>query len=291
MPISIHSAIENLTSQLKGHSATPEREAEWLLAHVTGQHHSALRSNHAQYLTSAQAQQLDALISRRLSGEPLAYVLGDQPFWTLNLKVNSSVLIPRPDTELVVERALHHLSPNAGGRVLELGTGSGAIALSIATERPALNILATDYSTAALVIAQENAALHHINTVTFLHSNWFSDIPAQTFTAILSNPPYIAEDDPAVDASVRQFEPHIALFSEDHGLAALNHIIENAPRYLAKNGWLILEHGWQQAANVRELLESNGFSSVASHADLAGHLRVTEGQWPAPLLSDSSNQP
>ncbi len=282
MSIPILSAIENLTLQLQGYSATPEREAEWLLAHITGQSHRALRLNHAQNLTTAQTQQLNALISRRLSGEPLAYVLGDQPFWTLHLKVNSSVLIPRPDTELVVERALHHLSPSAYGEVLELGTGSGAIALSIAAERPALNILATDYSNAALTIAQENAALNHINTVTFLHSNWFSDIPAQPFNAILSNPPYIAEDDPAVDDSVREFEPHIALFSEDEGLAALKHIIEHAPRYLAENGWLILEHGWQQAAKVRELLESNGFSSVASHADLADHLRVTEGQWLLP---------
>lgn len=282
MSIPILSAIENLTSQLQGHSATPAREAEWLLAHVTGQSHSALRLNYAQHLTTAQAQHLNALFARRLNGEPLAYVLGNQPFWTLHLKVNSSVLIPRPDTELVVERALHHLLPNASGHVLELGTGSGAIALSIAAERPALNILATDYSNAALTIAQENAALNHINTVTFLHSNWFSDIPAQPFTAILSNPPYIAEGDPAVDDSVRKFEPHIALFSEDQGLAALKHIIENAPQYLAENGWLILEHGWQQAANVRELLESNGFSSVASHADLAGHLRVTEGQWLLP---------
>jgi release factor glutamine methyltransferase len=247
--------------------------------------HNALRLNHSQSLTSAQSQQLSTLTTRRLSGEPLAYVLGDQHFWTLRLKVNSSVLIPRPDTELVVERALHHLSANASGQVLELGTGSGAIALSVASERPNLQILATDDSTEALAIAHENAELNQINTVRFLRSNWFNDIPTQTFMAVLSNPPYIAEDDTEIESSVKQYEPHMALFSEEQGMAALKHIIEHAPRYLAQNGWLILEHGWQQATKVRELLESKGFSSVASHADLAGHIRVTEGQMVSPTPS------
>jgi release factor glutamine methyltransferase len=278
MSISIHRALHDLASTLKELSVTPEREAEWLLAQVTGQSHSTLRFNDENHLTRAQAEQLNTLLKRRLSGEPLAHVLGDQYFWTLRLKVNSSVLIPRPDTELVVERALHHLAHSSCGRVLELGTGSGAIALSIATERPYLEILATDHSSAALAVAQENAALNQIKTVNFLQSDWFSHIPTEGFMAIISNPPYIAEDDPAIEASVRHYEPHLALFSEDQGLAALKHIIANAPNYLAQNGWLILEHGWQQASIVRELLESNGFSSVASHADLAGHLRVTEGQ-------------
>ena len=278
MSISIHSALNDLASKLKELSVTPEREAEWLLAQVIGQSHSTLRFNDEQHLTTAQAEQLNTLLTRRLSGEPLAYVLGDQYFWTLRLKVNSSVLIPRPDTELVVERALHHLARASSGSVLELGTGSGAIALSIATERPYLRILATDKSNVALAVAEENAALNQIKTVNFLQSDWFSHIPTEGFMAIVSNPPYIAEDDPAIETSVRQYEPHLALFSEDQGLAALKHIIANAPRYLAENGWLILEHGWQQASIVSELLESNGFSSVASHADLAGHLRVTEGQ-------------
>ncbi len=279
MTISIQTALLTTQLQLEGHSDAPQREAEWLIEHITGQRQSLLIPNETVALTAHQAQQLTTLISRRIAGEPLAYVLGEQPFWTLNLKVDPAVLIPRPETELLVERTLHHLSKDRHDTLLELGTGSGAVALAIATERPNLHIVATDYSIAALNLARSNAALNNLSNIHFLHSNWFIDIPPQTFSVILSNPPYIAEDDPHVDQSVRNHEPHLALFSGSDGMNALRQIIHSSPSYLSEGGWLILEHGWQQAAPVREILESVGFSSVASHPDLTGHLRITEGQW------------
>ena len=280
MTISIHTALLTTQAKLAGTTSSPLRESEWLLTHVTGLSSGLLHIHAAQNLTAAQAETLANLTTRRATGEPLAYLLGEQPFWTLDLKVTSSVLIPRPETELLVERALHHIGHDATASVLDLGTGSGAIALAIAKERPQLRVLATDSSLPALEVARSNAALHQLHHVQFLHSNWFDQIPPQTFSVILSNPPYIADNDTHVDPAVRRHEPHSALFSGLDGLNDLRKIINSAAPYLASGGWLALEHGWQQAPAVREMLELAGFTSVASHRDLAGHLRMTEGQRP-----------
>ncbi len=279
MAISIQTALRNTRTQLEEHSDAPHREAEWLLEHITGFSRTQLRMNELQILSEQLVAQLNELTQRRIGGEPLAYILGEQHFWTLRLKVNASVLIPRPETELVIERALHHLPQNHPSTALDLGTGSGAIALALASERPATRVVATDYSTAALEVARCNARLNHLNNVELLHSNWFNHVPPQRFSLILSNPPYIAENDPHVAKDVAQHEPHLALFSGSDGLDSFRQIISRASDFLTDQGWLVLEHGWQQASAVREMLELAGFSSVASHADLAGHPRVTEGQW------------
>lgn len=278
MTHTIHSVLTDLQTQLTAVSDAPKLEAEWILELATGIDRQGQRRHEAQLVSSEQMALIHSLTERRTSGQPLAYVLGEQHFWTLRLKVSPAVLIPRPETELVIERALHYLPSQQAAAILDLGTGSGAIALAVAQERPATKVLAVDLSSDALAVAADNAELHGIGNVEFLQSDWFSNIPPQRFALILSNPPYIAAGDPHLEAAVLIHEPYQALISGTDGLQAIRHIIQQAPEFLAPQGWLILEHGWQQAKQVRGLLESTGFSSVASHADLAGHLRVTEAQ-------------
>ncbi len=278
MATSIQAALHHLQTRLAPVSDAPAREAEWLLEHVSGLPRSTQLLNSNNDLPTDQYTELERLVARRLRGEPLAYVLGEQHFWTLKLKVTPAVLIPRPETELVVERALFHMRRRPNTRVLDLGTGSGAIALAVAQERSSAQVLAVDQSPIALAVAQENASQLGIGNVAFLHSDWFSTIPPQQFDLILSNPPYIAAGDPHLEPAVLAHEPAAALISGSDGLDAIRHIIRHAAEYLVPGGWLVLEHGWQQAEAVRQLLESAGLSSVASHADLAGHLRVTEAR-------------
>jgi release factor glutamine methyltransferase len=278
MSTSIQAILHAIRVRLESVSDAPAREAEWLLEHVSGLQRPEQLLSLNSSLPEDRRTALDSLVARRSQGEPLAYVLGEQHFWTLRLKVSPVVLIPRPETELVVERALHHLSQHQAAKVLDLGTGSGAIALAVAWERPAAQVMAVDQSVAALEVARENALINSISNVAFIHSDWFSAIPPQRYDLILSNPPYIAEGDPHLDAAVLAHEPTAALISGRDGLAAIRHIALNAADFLAPDGWLVLEHGWQQAGAVRQLLESAGWSGVASHADLAGHARVTEAR-------------
>ncbi|HEX2585039.1 MAG TPA: peptide chain release factor N(5)-glutamine methyltransferase [Steroidobacteraceae bacterium] len=270
---------DETSSMLEEVSDAPRLEAELLLEYVTGVSRSRQRVIDDR-LTAQQLVQLDNLRRRRVHSEPLAYILEEAHFWTLKLKVTPAVLIPRPETELVIERCLHHLD-NKPATVLDLGTGSGAIALAIASERPDINVTACDVSSTALDIARHNMHVLQLSNVELINSDWFKEVPTQRFNIIVSNPPYIDIDDPHVQQDVRTHEPHLALFAQHDGLHALQTIIEQASDFLHPEGWLILEHGWQQAAKVQELLESHGMRSVASHSDLAGHLRVTEAQRPA----------
>ena len=266
------------TSLLRDASDAPELDTAWLIEHVTGFTRAQQRADSSLSLTSEQLHQLNALRQRRIQGEPLAYILQVAHFWTLKLKVSPAVLIPRPETELVVERSLHHL-PKKQMSVLDLATGSGAIALAIASERPKCKVFACDVSEDALAVARENSLQLNLSNIEIQRSDWFGAIHGQRFDIIVSNPPYIAVDDPNVQTEVRVYEPHLALFAGADGLSAIQIIVHQAPHYLNKGGWLILEHGWQQATKVQELLESRGFDSVASHIDLAGHLRVTEARY------------
>jgi release factor glutamine methyltransferase len=281
MSTDLNTVLRWIHDELASISDAPGREAEWLFEHVTGSSRSDQISHDVRPLTADQSEKINELTARRKAGEPLAYLLGEQHFWTLRLKVSPAVLIPRPETELVVERALHHLPRQQPARVLDLGTGSGAIALAVGQERPIAQVLAIDHSAAALQVAADNAALNQIANVTFLQSDWFAAVPGQRFDLILSNPPYIAAGDPHLEAAVLAHEPYDALISGGDGLRAIRQISSQARDFLTPGGWLVLEHGWQQAAAVRQLLESCGLSSVASHADLAGHERVTEAQAPA----------
>ena len=226
-------------------------------------------------LTAAEAQTLSALIQRRLDGEPIAYIIGEREFYGLTFDVTPDVLIPRPETELLVELALERLPQQ--GRVLDMGTGSGAIAIAIAHSRADARVSAIDASAAALAIARGNAARHGAN-VAFLQSDWYSALQGQQFDLIVSNPPYIADNDIHLSQGDLRFEPLGALTDHADGLSALRIIIAGATSHLGPGGWLLMEHGYDQAAAVRALLSANAFTDVQSWQDLAGIERVSGGK-------------
>jgi release factor glutamine methyltransferase len=254
----------------------PSLDAAILLAFSLGVPPVRLKSHPEAPRTSADQELYLALIERRAQGEPLAYITGVREFWTLELRVTPDVLVPRPETELLVERALV-LGPAPAARVLDLGTGSGAIALALAAERPAWEILATDASAAALAVARDNARRLRLANVGFHCGSWFAGLPEQRFDLVLSNPPYVDARDPALLAL--KDEPRQALTPGADALADLRTIIRAAPEHLQPGSWLILEHGASQAGAVARELVARGFGSVRSHRDPGGHERVTEGQW------------
>jgi release factor glutamine methyltransferase len=276
-PQTVSDVLHTATMMLSRVSSSARLDAELLLEHVTGLSRTAFRTAPERGLPVPAAWSFQQLVKRRLQGEPVAYIRGQQEFWSLLFEVGPAVLIPRPETELLVERALAHISSDTPARIADLGTGSGAIALSLAHERPQAQITATDASKQALEIAMRNVARLQISNARLLQGSWFVPIENQKFDLIVCNPPYIAENDRDVAPEVRRYEPALALFSGQSGLDALDHIVANAPLHLERGGWLLLEHGWKQAAAVRELLVRAGFAHVRSHADLAGHERVTEG--------------
>lgn len=254
-------------------------EAQILLRHVLGDVSRAwLMAHGEQALTSAQAEHFQALLRRRLRGEPVAYILGKREFYGLEFAVTPDVLIPRPDTETLVEAALRCIPENESCRVLDLGTGSGAIAITIAEHRPLARLTATDCSESALKVACVNAGKLSPGNVRLLHSDWFSALTSQVFDVIVSNPPYIAAADPHLNQGDLRFEPSDALVSGKDGLDDIRAIVAQAPAHLASGGWLLLEHGYDQAVRVAGLLEDAGFEDVSHAADLAGIARVTLGR-------------
>jgi len=256
-------------------------DAEVLLAHVLGRPRSALIANDAQRIEPADAARFQALVERRAAGEPVAYLTGEREFWSLPLAVNPAVLIPRPETELLVERSLALVPESPSGpdalRVLDLGTGSGAIALALAAARPHWALTATDRSAEALAVARANARRLELTRVEFLLGSWFEPLPGRRFDLVCSNPPYVAADDAALAAL--RFEPVAALTPGRSGLEALEHLIARAPAHLARGGWLVLEHGSAQGPAVTAALVAAGYARVRCHRDLAGLDRVTEAQW------------
>jgi release factor glutamine methyltransferase len=254
----------------------PNQDAGILLAFALDMPRVRLKSHPEEARTPAELERYLALIERRAQGEPLAYITGTREFWTLELRVTREVLVPRPETELLVERALA-LCTTAAAQVADLGTGSGAIALALAAERPAWEIVAIDASAGALAIAADNARRLGLSNLTFASSHWFSALAGRRFALIVSNPPYVDARDPALQAL--KYEPRQALTPGEDALADLRAIIHGAPAHLLAGGWLALEHGATQAAAVAHELVARGFGSVRSHRDLGGHERVTEGQW------------
>lgn len=254
-------------------------ETRMLLSHVGQLSRVQLITQHERYLSATQVAELNQLVQKRLDGHPLAYLLGEREFYGLNFKVSPAVLIPRPDTELLVELALRLTPQNAS--LLDMGTGSGAIAISIAAQRDDLDIHACDISVSALDIAKFNAnkLLPHRSPITFYESDWYQQIPPKRFDTIVSNPPYIVKDDSHLSQGDLRFEPIDALTDHADGLSAYRKIIDNAPNYLTANGYLLMEHGYHQSQDVQALLQARGFSAVQSWQDLAGIWRVTGGQW------------
>lgn len=259
--------------------ADPELDARVLLCHVLAKPPTWLFAWPEASLDADQQAAFEALVRQRASGTPVAHLTGSREFWGLALKVSPDTLIPRPDTELLVEVALELGGDATGLRVLDLGTGSGAIALAIARERPGWQVTASDASEAALTIARENAARLGLTRVRLLAGHWFDAIaPGAEFDLIVSNPPYIREDDPHLGRGDVVHEPRSALTAGRDGLTDLRQIVSAAPGQLASGGWLAVEHGWDQGAAVRQLLSAAGFGQVQTRRDLAGHDRITLGQ-------------
>ena len=253
-------------------------EAQLLLARALAVTRAHLHAHPEARADEARAASYRRLIERRAAGEPVAYLTGRREFWSLELAVTPAVLIPRPESELLVERA-RILRPHPEGSAADLGTGSGALALALARERPRWRIVATDLSAAALEVARANAAALGATGIEFLAGSWFEPLSGARFDILVSNPPYVAADDPALEDPGLAFEPPLALTPPGgDALAALRVLARGAAAHLLPGGWLLLEHGASQAAEVRGELVAAGFAHVRSHRDLAGHERMTEGQ-------------
>lgn len=264
---------------LLGASDSPRRDAEILLGHVTGKARTWILAFDETVLTAEQLAELEALLARRLNGEPVAHLVGQREFWSLPLFVSPATLIPRPDTECLVEQALVRL-PQTACRILDLGTGTGAIALALASERADCKVTAVDFMPDAAALAARNAAHLALNNVTVLQSDWFSALKGQRFAMIVSNPPYIDETDPHLAEGDVRFEPRTALVAADQGLADLAHIIREGRQYLLPNAYMLLEHGWKQGEAVRALFNEAGYLDVETCRDYGDNERLTLGRWP-----------
>ena len=276
----IAGALKQAEQVLAPVSDSARRDAEVLLCHVLNQSLTYLRTWPERELSGVQQTAFDDLIRKRQQGEPVAYLTGEREFWSMPFLVTSDTLIPRPETELLVEQALARLPANAPQTVVDLGTGSGAIALALAKERPNWQLTATDASFAALRIAEKNARRLKLDNVQFEYGSWYTPLRAQRFHAIVSNPPYVADRDPHLAQGDVRFEPNSALVSGDDGLDDIRQIVAGAPAHLLPNGWLMLEHGYDQGEPVAALLRERGFVAVETLRDLAGQPRVTLGQLP-----------
>lgn len=267
-----------LTFATKLSSDSARLDVEILLAKVLAKPRTFLFTWPDKRLTANQESQFLQFFERRAAGEPIAYIIGSKDFWTLELEVAPSTLIPRPDTEVLVEVALEFLLRDKPQRVLDLGTGTGAIALAIAKERPYSEVVAIDFSNAAVDLAQRNAAKNRIRNVQIFQSDWFENVTG-VFDIIVSNPPYIDAQDPHLHEGDVRFEPSTALVAAEEGIADIRNIAQYAPAYLVPGGRLLLEHGWNQAQSVQDILRHWQFSSVQSWQDYGGAQRVTGGSY------------
>jgi len=257
---------------------TPRLDAEILLAHALAKSRAWLYAHGDDQLDVDVQRSFSGLLELRRQGQPIAYLTGRREFWSLTLSVNADTLIPRPETELLVELALQRIRPEAPSRVLDLGTGSGAIALAIARERAQAQVQAVDANARTLAMAEKNSAKLNLHNVSFLRSDWYSALACGRYDVIVSNPPYIAEGDPHLQQGDLRFEPRMALASGVDGLDAIRIIVDQASTHLLPNGWLLVEHGHEQGEAVRALFATAGFSLIETAPDLEGRERVTQGQ-------------
>jgi release factor glutamine methyltransferase len=270
-------ALRAATARLTD-SDSPQLDAELLLAHALGTGRSHLRAHPEAVLGASQARRYAELVEARRRGEPIAYLTGEREFWSLQIKVTPATLIPRPETELLVEQALDRVTEGAAWEILDLGTGSGAIALAIAKERPRCRVTAVDISAEALVVARDNARRLGISNVEFLQGDWFAPVRGRAFQLTVSNPPYVGSDDPHLQEGDLRFEPKRALSSGSDGLEDIRRIVNDAQSHLHPGGCLLLEHGHAQGSAVRELLQAGGFTDARSIRDLSGHERISLAQ-------------
>ncbi|TLU67741.1 peptide chain release factor N(5)-glutamine methyltransferase [Thalassotalea litorea] len=259
---------------------SPKLDCQLMLAHVLNVDTSYLHAWPEKCLTQTQYDEFLHLLSRREQGEPIAFLLGEQEFWSLPFKVSPCTLIPRPDTEVLVETVLQDYSQNDNVRLLDLGTGTGAIALAIAHEKAQWQVEAVDYSHDAVALARSNAEHLHLQRVKIYQSNWFSNVSEQLkFDVIVSNPPYIDVDDPHLSQGDVRFEPNSALVAEDHGFKDIRHIISLSRQYLMPGATLYIEHGFEQHTQVQKIYADYGFEEIETICDYGGQPRMTKGKW------------
>lgn len=280
---SYRSLLDDATQLIYNISDTPRIDAEILMQHVIERPLAWLLSYGDAIADNDHVQHFLKLIAERQTGKPIAYIIGSRDFWTLSLRVNEHVLIPRPDTETLVEHALDALKGISSPTILDLGTGSGAIALSLAKELPSASVLAIDAHQAALNVAIENAERHALNNVEFLLSDWFTELlckkNGQRFDLIASNPPYVESGDKHLDQGDLRFEPTSALVAKNDGLSDIKNIIQNSVQFINTNGYVIVEHGYNQQDAVRQLFEQNNYHNIICHHDINQLPRCTIGQY------------
>ncbi len=275
------STVERLLEEAKiqlAETGSPETEALMLLGHASGQSRAALLARPDSTVDQSAVRRFKAMVVRRQIGVPVAYLTGLREFWSLPLFVNESVLIPRHETELVVERALFAFARRVPRCVLDLGSGCGAIALALASEWPESKVVGIDLSHQAIETAKDNQRRLSLSNVTFRQGDWYEPVERRRFDLIVANPPYIAHQDPYLNQGDLRYEPRTALVASQHGYGALQLIIASATQYLNPKGWLVVEHGFEQAAHIRVMLVEAGLDRVSTHRDLAGKDRVSEGR-------------
>jgi release factor glutamine methyltransferase len=278
MTDTLKSTLTKARKRLESTSDSPQLDAEILLSKVLQANRAALYANPDKAVTATQIAEFEQLIAQRCAGKPVAHLTGMREFWSLELEVTPDVLVPRPETELLVERALAHIPETGCCDLVDLGCGSGAIAIAIATERPECSITATDSSQAALSIAQGNADKHCPERIQFCKGNWFEPLHDRSFNFIVSNPPYVSSTQPQLTDPELNHEPQQALYSGADGLNDIRQLITEAPAYLLDDGYLLIEHGFDQADTIAGLLRQAGFKNIKMHRDLAGLPRITEAQ-------------
>ncbi len=271
----VHEALAFGRAELSA-LVSPDVDIQVLLCHVLQCEPTRLHTSPDSGLSEIQWQQLKQLIDRRKQGEPVAHLTGTRGFWSLDLLVDTSTLIPRPDTELLVSLALAKIQPTM--KVIDLGTGTGAIALSLAAEKKSLEVIASDFSFAALQLAQKNAERHQLANVHFVHTSWLLGFKADSFDLVVSNPPYIEKRDPHLTQGDVRFEPLSALVSGDDGLNDIRQIVMQAVQCLKQDGWLLIEHGFDQSERVQQLFTDAGFEHISAHQDFGGQDRAVMGQ-------------
>jgi release factor glutamine methyltransferase len=274
----IKTLLAHATDTLTSHSDSPSLDAEVLLGFVLGKPRTYLRAWCDNTLTDQQITDFATLIKQRQQGTPIAYLTGTREFWSRAFKVTADVLIPRPDTELLIELSLELIPKNQAVKLIDLGTGSGIIAVTLAAERPNAHVIAVDASVAALVVAKHNAQHHQLTNIEFYQSDWFCNVPNALFDLVISNPPYIDPNDEHLQQGDVRFEPKTALIASNHGLSDIEMIANTARHYLKPAGHLLIEHGYNQAAQVQAIFNALAYDKVQSYRDLSGQFRVTYGQ-------------
>ena len=272
--MTLQQAVEYAAAKLVPVSDNPRLDAQLLVCHACDIEQTRLFAHPDATLSCKEETVFRSCFSSRLQGEPFAYITGKKEFWSLDFIVNEHVLIPRPETELLVEVVLRSTPDQKRLQILDLGTGSGAIAVAIAKERSNCRVVATDISEAALEVTKLNAARHDVEIV-FIHSDWYENLGSNRYDVIVSNPPYVAEGDPNLEDNVVRYEPSQALISGRSGLQDIELIVSQAGQHLNRQGCVIIEHGFQQGADTRRLFRQNGFKQIQTHQDLSGQDRVS----------------